>query len=165
MNRLTRTTPGLRFLTAALAALAVLTTSGCANGFNAGTRIEATGSGVDATLESGLGVRGAILVGDAQGMAFVGSVVNDSDTDDTLDQVIINGEVAAAISGGGVPVVAGTAVQIGMPASEYRVLASGVELTPSSFVPVTLYFRTAGRVDVTLLVKPRSGIYADIPTE
>lgn len=154
-----------RLLTAACAAVVLMTGSGCANGFNAGTRIQATGSGVDETLETGLGIRGAILVGDSDGMALVTSIVNDSGTDDVLEQVLINGEVAAAISGGGIPVLDGTSVQIGMPASQYRVIASGVELAPSSFTPITLFFRSAGRLDATVLVKPRSGIYADIPTE
>lgn len=165
MARLMRPHLRTRLLTAALAAVVLVTASGCANGFNAGTRIEATGSGVDETLETGLGIRGALLVGDADGMALVTSLVNDSGVDDVLEQVVINGEVVAAISGGGVPVLDGTAVQIGMPTSEYRVIATNVEISPSSFIPVTLYFRTAGRLDATLLVKPRSGIYADIPTE
>jgi phage gpG-like protein len=157
-----------RRLAAAAAAVAVILTSGCATGFDAGTRQDsATGDGVDRALENGLGVRGAILVHSDSNSALVATLKNSSDRDDALIGVEISGAGTqsigqATLNPSPIDIPARGTVSVGLPANEARITLTGVPERPSQYVNVVFVFRDAGRLETQLLSTQNAGYYADI---
>jgi hypothetical protein len=155
-----------RLVAAAMAAM--LFTSGCATGFNAGTRQDsATGDGVDAALENGLGLRGAILVRGESNSTIVTTLKNSTDRDDALIGVEVSGQGtqgmgAAILEPSTIEIPARGTVSVGLPANEARITLTGVPERPSQYVTVVFVFRNSGRLETQLLSTQNAGYYADI---
>jgi phage gpG-like protein len=150
------------------AALAGVLLTGCATGFDAGTRQDsATGDGVDIALDNGLGVRGAILVHGKTGSTVVATLKNSSDRDDALIGVEVSGAGtdgmgAATLEPTSIDIPARGTVAVGLPNGDKRVLVTGVPERPSQYVTVVFVFRDAGRLQTQLLSTTNTRYYADI---
>ena len=166
-----------RRLTVALATLAVpvlaLSLTGCFNGPNATTQMQATmnsGQGVAARVGDIL-VNNATLVLGPEGSksaTLIMSISDQGSAGDRLTGVDIAG-IPADITDGtakvdGVDVVAQATRPIGyaLAGTSYWVNSYGFDKQVSTWVPVRLYFATAGFVDISVLVVPASGIYEGI---
>jgi hypothetical protein len=158
-----------RLIAAAMAAM--LFTSGCATGFNAGTRQDsATGDGVDTALENGLGLRGAILVRGESNSTIVTTLKNSTDRDDALIGVEVSGPGTegmgeAIVEPSTINIPARGTVSVGLPANEARITLTGVPERPSQYVTVVFVFRNSGRLETQLLSTQNAGYYADIDVD
>lgn len=154
-----------------LVALAVLSSlavvlSGCAIGADAGTsQVRATGNGVDATSELGVGIRSAVLVEGPSTLTLVGTLKNSGTADDVLIGARFGEGLQGLLIPGAVEVPAGGAVSLGLPTSAFRVVVPATTSRPSQYVPMTLVFRNAGEVELSVLVVEPVREYADIKVE
>lgn len=145
-------------------ALLLPSTTGCYNGINATTNVQATsapGIGVQATIGT-LSIDNAtlVIVPDTTEGTLLMRIANFGPVDDTLVQAQINGQ-PAEIRFTSVVIAANESVPFGWESDYYvNTLALGVE--PSTYVPVTLQFEKAGAVDMQVLTVPPTGVYEGI---
>ena len=152
-------------LTALLTSAAVLL-SGCAVGTGAGTsQVGATGNGVDATSELGVGIRSAVLVEGSSTLTLVGTLKNSGDAPDALVGAKFGEGVEGLLIPGTIGIPAGGAVTVGLPTSEFRVVIPAKTSRPSQFVPMTLVFRNAGELSLNVLVVTPEREYANIKVD
>lgn len=154
-----------------IAAVAVLSSlalvlAGCAVGSGAGTsQVKATGNGVDATSELGVGIRSAVLVEGASTLTLVGTLKNSGTTDDALIGARFGEGLQGLLIPGVIEVPAGSAVSVGLPSSTFRVVVPAKTSRPSQYVPMTLVFRNAGELELSVLVVEPVREYADIKVD
>jgi len=155
----------LRKLAIAAAGLAVIApiTTGCYNGMDASTNVQATtaaGNGVQANVGS-MTIDNATLV---QGPATTGTllmrITNQGVETDSLVQASINGE-PAEIVGGVVEFTPGASVSFAWDSMNY-VNTIALNVPMSSYVPVELLFEKAGVVEFNALTVPPTGVYEGI---
>lgn len=152
-----------RRITAVIAALALLATPGCAIGFNSGTsQVRGSLNGVDATLPTGLGVRGAAIVAGATTSTIVGALKNSSDKVDALVGVEFGGGITGTLTPTAIEVQPGAITTLGLPSSQARVDVGVTPSKPSQYVDVTFIFRESGRLNTQLLVVEPVREYKDI---
>lgn len=150
----------------AVVTAAGLLLSGCAVGTGAGTsQVGATGNGVDATTESGVGIRSAVLVEGASTLTLVGTLKNVGATPDVLVGARFGEGVQGLLIPGPVPVAVNGVTSIGLPSSQFRVVVPAKTARPSQFVPLTLIFRDAGELELSVLVVKAEREYADIKVD
>ncbi|MFM9136419.1 MAG: hypothetical protein ACKOT0_13465 [bacterium] len=159
--------------TAAVAAVCVATATlvaGCWNGTNAQTTQQATmnsGNGTQATLGPLRIENATVVLGEDGTGSLIMSVFNNGETADNLAGATVNGLPAAIPEGsellpGGFRAY-GYGVE-GAPPAEFIVVA-GLDVPPSTYVPVTLSFVNAGAVEMSVLTVPPAGIYAGLLPE
>ena len=150
---------------ALLSSLAVLL-SGCAVGAGAGTsQVRATGNGVDATSELGVGIRSAVLVEGPSTLTLVGTLKNSGTNDDVLVGARFGEGLQGLLIPGAIEVRAGASVSVGLPASQFRIVVPAKTSRPSQYVPLTLVFRNAGELTLSVLVVEPVREYADIKVD
>jgi hypothetical protein len=162
-----------RRLTATLFAAAFsVTAAGCGVGVNAATQQQpASGNGAVVTTGS-LAARGLLLVESADGSAtasLIGTLVNTGSTPDALVGVTLS---AGAVTPTSSIEVNGTkASSLELPAASRTqfgygngtvIRITGITTPLSTFVTVTLRYRTAGSGVVPVLTVPPTGIWADL---
>jgi len=154
-----------RFLALAAAGLALssLGLTGCWNGQNAATNIQATQpSGNGSVLKVGqLVVDNATVVQDEAGNATVlMRITNQGNDSDTLIAAVL-AERPATITSGSVDIGPGESISFAWDAIHFVDLP-GLNAPMSSYVPFGLQFANAGITETEILVVPPTGIYADI---
>lgn len=148
----------------AFAILAMLTLAGCYNGQQASTTVQSqmnSGNGAQERIGA-IRVENATLVLGPEGSrsaTLIMSVFNDGAADDVLQ----GGEVAGAPTQPQAPVMipAGGSVTFGY-GDEYWANVCGVDLTVSTYVPLSLRFEAASRLRTEVLVVPPTGYYEGI---
>jgi hypothetical protein len=150
-------------MAAAGLAMIVPITTGCYNGMNASTNVQATtaaGNGVQASVGS-MAIDNATLV---QGPATTGTllmrITNQGVETDSLVQASINGE-PAEIVGEVVEFTPGASVSFAWDSTNY-VNTIALNVPMSSYVPVELLFENAGVVEFNALTVPPTGVYEGI---
>lgn len=154
-----------RLITLAAAGLTLssLGLTGCWNGQNAATNIQATQpSGNGSVLEIGqMVVDNATVVQDKTGNATVlMRITNEGLDPDTLVAAVL-GEQPAVITSGSVDIAPGESISFAWDAIHF-VNVAGFNAPMSSYVPFGLQFANAGIAETEILVVPPTGIYADI---
>lgn len=138
--------------------------SGCYSGFGATTTMQSqmnSGNGVQARVGA-IRVENATLVQapeGARGATLLMSLFNDGVAADELSTILIDN--AAATPSEPVPLKAGSSVAFAFNSDKWR-NACSLEAAAGTYVPVTLQFRDAGVVQVSLLVVPNAGYYEGI---
>jgi hypothetical protein len=155
----------LRSIYVAAAGLTLLSLSltGCYNGQQASTNVQATQpSGNGNTLRAGqMTVDNATVVQDEAGNATVlMRITNQGLESDTLMAAVV-GEQPATITPGPVEIAPGESISFAWDATHF-VNLPGLNATMSSYVPLGLQFAIAGITETDVLVVPPTGIYADI---
>jgi hypothetical protein len=152
----------LAIAAAGLAVIAPLTT-GCYNGLDASTNVQATtaaGNGVQANVGM-IAIDNATLV---QGPATTGTllmrVTNQGVETDALVQASINGQ-PAEIVGSVVEITPSSSVSFAWDSVHY-VNTIALNVPMSSYVPVELLFEKAGVVEFNALTVPPTGVYEGI---
>jgi plastocyanin len=154
-----------RFLALAAAGLtlASLGLTGCWNGKNAATNVQATQpSGNGSVLKIGqMVVDNATAVQDEAGNATVlMRITNEGMDPDTLVAAVL-GDQPAVITSGSVEVAPGESVSFAWDAIHF-VNVTGLNAPMSSYVPFGLQFANAGITETEILVVPPTGIYENI---
>lgn len=155
----------LRTIYAASAGIALLslTLTGCYNGQQATTNVQATQpSGNGNTLRAGqITIDNATAVQDEAGNATVlMRITNQGLESDTLVAAVL-GERPATITPGPVEIAPGESISFAWDATHF-VNLQGLNATMSSYIPFGLQFAKAGITETDILVVPPTGIYADI---
>ena len=170
MTRLHRPLTSRTSRTVAVAALCLATASlitGCWNGPNAQTTQQASmnsGNGTQATLGALRIENATVVVGEDGKASLIMSVFNNGDSVDNLAGATVNGlpavipENAELLPRGFQSY--GYGVE-GKPPTDFLAV-EGLEVPPSSYVPVTLSFVSAGAVEMSVLTVPPVGIYAGL---
>ena len=152
-----------RLAIAAAAMLALPVLAGCWQGQGATTTMQATmnsGNGTQATLGSMRVENATVVRGDDGSASLIMSVFNQGAEPDTLTSATVNG---APTSIGAIEIAPGTFQAFGygvegQPPTNVA-LVTGLDVEVSSYVPVTLTFERAGRLDISVLTVPPAGIY------
>lgn len=163
-----------------LGASTVLT--GCFNGLQATTTVQATqptGSGAYVSVGD-VRVQNVLLVASivegveantgelvlAESVALIGRVFNDGESEDVITDITIGGAPAALMvppSGPNPLAIAPRgSVPLTYPAGGPQIFAQ-TPVAMSTYVPVQMFFERAGLVEFEALVVARSGPYADVP--
>ena len=144
-------------------ALFSLTLTGCYNGQQASTNVQATQpSGNGNTLRAGeIVVDNATAVQDEAGNATVlMRITNQGLESDTLIAAVL-GEQPATITPGQVEIGPGESISFAWDATNF-VNLPGLNAAMSSYIPFGLQFAKAGITESDIMVVPPTGIYADI---
>ena len=153
---------------AALAALTVLVvpaTTGCFNGQQATTYVQATqnsGNGVEVT-QGAINIEAATLVLGPEGSmtgTLTTRIVNTGPEPDALTYATING-VPAYITEGSGELLPGGSVSFGFE-SEAWINSYDLDVPAATYVPVELGFEKAGLVRTSVLAVPPVGYYEGI---
>lgn len=150
-------------MTSAGIALLSLTLTGCYNGQQATTTVQATQpSGNGNTLRAGeIVVDNATAVQDEAGNATIlMRITNQGIESDTLIAAAV-GEQPATITPGPVEIAPGESISFAWDATHF-VNLPGLNAAISSYVPLGLQFAKAGITETDIMVVPPTGIYADI---
>lgn len=151
------------YVAAAGLTLLSLALTGCYNGQQATTNVQATQpSGNGNTLRAGqITVDNATAVQDEAGNATIlMRITNQGLESDTLIAAAV-GEQPATITPGPVEIAPGESISFAWDATHF-VNLPGLNATMSSYVPLGLQFATAGITETDILVVPPTGIYAGI---
>ncbi len=144
-------------------ALLVLGVTGCYNGQQATTTVQAanpTGNGQDANL-GGIVVDNVTVVrGPGTTATLLMRATNQGVEMDALVGATINGETAEIV-GTVVELMPGDSFSFGWE-SDYYVNAEVLDAPISSYVPVTLQFANAGTASLNVLIVPPVGMYEGI---
>jgi len=151
------------YVAAAGLALLSLSLTGCYNGMQATTNVQATQpSGNGNTLRAGeLVVDNATAVQDEAGNATVlMRITNQGLESDALIAAVV-GEQPATIVPGPVEIAPGESISFAWDATHF-VNLPGLNAPMSSYVTLGLQFANAGITETDIMVVPPAGIYADI---
>ncbi len=151
------------YVAAAGVTLFSLALTGCYNGQQATTNVQATQpSGNGNTLQAGrMTVDNATAVQDEAGNATIlMRITNQGLESDTLVAAAV-GEQAATITPGPVEIAPGESISFAWDATHF-VNLPGLNAPMSSYIPFGLQFAIAGIAETDILVVPPTGIYADI---
>jgi hypothetical protein len=149
----------------AIVVLAVPVLSGCFNGLQATTTVQATmnsGNGVEAQ-QGPIHVEGATLVLGPEGSrtaTLTTRVVNTGPETDTLTYASINGVPAFVTEGAG-EMLPGASISFGY-ASDAWINSYELDAPAATYVPVELGFEKAGLVKMSVLAVPPVGYYDGI---
>lgn len=150
-------------LIAAGVALLTPALTGCFNGMQASTNVQATtaaGNGMQGSVGT-LAIDNATLV---QGPATTGTLLmrvsNQGGEADSLVNAVINGQ-PAEIVGGSVEIGPGASVSFGWDSVHY-VNTIALNVPVSSYVPVVLQFEKSGVLELDVLTVPPTGVYEGI---
>jgi copper(I)-binding protein len=165
---------------AAATVFAVGALAGCGVGFNAQTNLVKSSEGAEARAGD-IVIRNAQLVSggpDGSTAALVVGLVNEGETADALTDIRVNGGTAGGTAGGtttgtgatestlppgGLELPPGELVSIGSQNGPSVMLRTAPGTLPAgSFVRLSLNFRTAGLVQLTVVVQDRVGPYATV---
>ncbi|MFY9330131.1 MAG: hypothetical protein WAO41_00445 [Candidatus Nanopelagicales bacterium] len=167
---------GTQIASVTVAIGAVFALSGCYNGFGATTNAQntmSTGNGAQAQTGA-VKVENATLVrGEGNTATLIMTVVNNSDSPDTMTDVEINGQAGIITDGtsatGPLIIEPGAGLAFGYgntiqgPVRWVNVYTA--DLPNSGFVPVRILFANAGIAEVEVLTVPPEGIYEGITVE
>lgn len=156
---------GLRSIYAATAGAALISLSltGCYNGLQATTTVQATQpSGNGNTLRvAEIVVDNATAVQDEAGNATVlMRITNQGITPDVLIAAVLD-EQPATLTPGPVEIGPGESISFAWDATHF-VNLPGLNAAMSSYIPLGLQFANAGITESDIMVVPPTGIYADI---
>jgi hypothetical protein len=150
---------------AVIALVALPALSGCWNGKEASTNLQAgmaTGNGIEAEIGTMEVVDVTLVKGEGVGPAqLIGTIVNNGQTVDSLDSVVVDGQPITfrpALT----PIRAGQAVPFGYQNAAIKAPFRGTKPEVSTYVPVTFNFRNAGQLKISVMTVPATGIYAGI---
>ena len=150
-------------LIAAGAALLTPALTGCYNGMQASTNVQATtaaGNGMQGNVGT-IAVDNVTLV---TGPATTGTLLmrasNQGAEPDFLVGALINGQ-PAEIVGGRVEIAPGSSVSFGWDSVHY-VNTIALNVPPSSYVPVVMQFENSGVIELDVLTVSPTGVYEGI---
>jgi hypothetical protein len=144
-------------------ALISLTLTGCYNGQQATTNVQATQpSGNGNTLRVGdIVVDNATAVQDEAGNATVLMRITNQGTDPDALVAAVLGEQPATLTPGPVEIGPGESISFAWDATHF-VNLPGLNADMSSYVPLGLQFAIAGITESDIMIVPPTGIYAGI---
>jgi hypothetical protein len=169
VSRIARRT-SVRAATAALAVVLLPALTGCAIGSSAATGAQlASGNGANATAGDLLIRDITIVLGktDATRATLIGTVVNTGTSDEALTTVsLIDPKGTTTITGaqamgGTLPLPPTSSTRVGYNSDDH-VDITGLTVDPRRFVTVELAFKNAGRVRMSVMAVPPTGIYEGI---
>ncbi len=140
--------------------------SACAAGNNAPTRMTTqVTDGVDGVINTygnDIKVSSVLLVAQSDGSAvLVGSIVNENPTEDNLLGINIGG-VNATLTQKALVLKQNEPIRFAGDSANVSAAASNINATPGDHVKVQFYFATAGLLTLDVIVRERSGIYANV---
>lgn len=152
----------------ALLPVALLSVTGCFNGPNATTTMQATmntGNGVQAQ-QGAIRIENATVVKspEAGEATLLVRLVNDGPQPDALTFATVNGqaaEIIAADATSAVELAPGSSTSFGWE-SDLRIDVGVLDAEVSTYVPIELGFATAGLASMSVLVVPQSGYYENV---
>jgi len=144
-------------------ALLIPVMTGCFNGQQATTNVQATnpsGNGAQANLGGIVVDNVTVVQGPGTTATLLMRATNQGLETDALVGATIDGEVAEIV-GTAVQLMPGDSFSFGWDSVHY-VNANAFEAPMSSYVPVTLQFANAGMAELDVLIVPPTGIYEGI---
>lgn len=146
-------------------ALAATTLTGCWNGYQAQTTAQTQGGEVASANVGDVQARGLIWVRDpdAPEKAYFSGTMLIAPAGQPDELVSISAEPGgdAGLTGTPVPITEQAPVRVGFNGTNFASV-TGVPDSPSPFLTTTLTFAKAGSVQVSVLVVPGEGPYADV---
>lgn len=154
-----------RTITALVIASLAVSLSGCGAGKNASTRqVRQVTDGVEASITkdgNDIKIVNLLVVAAAGGNAvLVGTVVNNSDNEDALLGVAINGTTATYTGNNVLP--KNKPIIFEGPSANAKVVLSGFGAPAGSRVKVAMFFAHAGAVTVDAIVRDTRDTYANV---
>ena len=140
---------------------AVLTLSGCALGFDAGTNVKTLPGNGSSFDVDGIQIRGAAIVIDKASRTnatLIGTIINKSDVEFSV--VGITGEGITQTNDVNVAVASGAIAQFGYQSAN-TVTFTG-DFTPGTWVDAQLLLNGASPVKLHLMVNNNEGVYSDV---
>ncbi len=160
--------PLVRRSTIALSLLAIAAApalSGCFNGIEATTTMQATmntGDGTQTQIGDIKILNATLVMGDPGADAMlIGTIVNVGTTPDALNSIDVAGKPVTP-GPAFVELTAGSSVAFGYVNAEIKVPVSGLTAAPSTYVPVNFKFQNAGDTSIQVLTVPAVGQYAGV---
>jgi copper(I)-binding protein len=143
-----------------------LSLSACGAGKDAPTRmITQVTDGVDGavtTYGSDIKVRSVLLVAQSDGSAvLVGTIVNENPTEDTLLSITV-GKVNATLKANSLLLKQNEPLRFAGDSANASAVVAGLNVSPGDHVKVQLFFSTAGELTLDVIVRERSGVYANV---
>jgi hypothetical protein len=161
-------TPRFRLALVALSLPALaLSLTGCFNGQQATTNVQATqvsGDGVSGEVGA-MKVNNATLVlgpTDSKSATLIMTISNVGTADDSLVSVSVAGTRSNLVPSAEILVKPNSSASFGYVGAAYSANAAGFETSASTYVTVTLTFKTAGTLTLSVLTVTADGIYAGI---
>jgi hypothetical protein len=143
-----------------------LTLSACGSGNQAATRmVTQVTDGVDGaitTMGNQIKARSFLIVAQPDGSGVVvGTIANDAETQDALLAMAGNNSVAT-LSAKNLPVSLGHPVIFAGATSNATAAIPALNAVPGTRVKLQMFFATAGELTLDVIVRERSGIYAEV---
>jgi len=144
-----------------------LSLTGCFNGQQATTNVQATqvsGDGVSGEVGA-MKVNNATLVlgpTDSKSATLIMTISNVGTADDSLVSVSVAGTRSNLVPSAEILVKPNSSASFGYVGAAYSANAAGFETSASTYVTVTLTFKTAGTLTLSVLTVTADGIYAGI---
>ncbi len=160
--------PLIRRSTIALSILAIAAVpalSGCWNGTDATTTMQAsmnTGDGAQTQIGDIKILNATLVVGGPGAEAMlIGTFANVGVTPDAVNAIEVDGKPVTAVPAFG-ELTAGSSVPFGYVDAEIKVPVTGLNAAVSTYVPVTFRFQNAGDTALRVLTVPAVGQYEGI---
>lgn len=143
-----------------------LSLSACSAGNNAPTRMTTqVTDGVDGTINTygnNIKVSSVLLVAQSDGSAvLVGSIVNENATEDNLLGINVSG-INATLTQKILALKQNEPIRFAGDSANASAVAPNLNATPGDHVKVQFYFATAGLLTLDVIIRDRSGIYANV---
>lgn len=149
-----------------LCAALALSLSACGSGNQAATRmVNQVTDGVDGTISTmgnQIKVRSFLIVAQPDGSGVVvGTIANEGANEDAL-LALAGNNALATLSSKSLPVSQGRPIIFEGATSNARAIIPILNATPGTRVKLKMFFATAGELTLDVIVRERSGIYANV---